>query len=77
MNSSASIMNNITVRNQKELRKYRKKIFKSKEECRKIFAKDSFETKLKIAFGLYKRFLFLRKFKPRHSKGNSQIGEKE
>lgn len=57
-------MNNIVAKNQKEVEKYRKKIFKSKEECRKIFAKESFEKKIKTAFELYKRDEYLKKFKP-------------
>lgn len=56
-------MNNIVAKNQKEVEKYRKKIFKSKEECRKIFAKESFEKKVKTAFELYKRDKYLKKFK--------------
>lgn len=57
-------MKNIVARNQKEVEKYRKKIFKSKEECRKIFAKESFEKKVKTAFKLYKLAEYLKKFKP-------------
>jgi len=57
-------MNNIVAKNQKEVEKYRKKIFKSKEECRIIFAKESFEKKIKTAFELYKRAEYLKKFKP-------------
>ncbi|MDI6736719.1 MAG: hypothetical protein QME42_11120 [bacterium] len=56
-------MNNIIVKNQQEIEKYRDKIFKSKEECRKIFAKESFEKKIKTAFELYKRAEYLKKFK--------------
>jgi len=56
-------MNNIVAKNQKEVEKYRKKIFKSKEECRKTFAKESFEKKIKTAFELYERDEYLKKFK--------------
>jgi len=48
---------------QKDIEKYRERIFKSKEECRKIFAKESFEKKLKTAFELYKRGQYFKKFK--------------
>jgi len=57
-------MNNIIAKNQKEIESYRKKIFKSKEQCRKIFAKEPFEKKIKIAFEIYRRAEFLKKFKP-------------
>lgn len=56
-------MNKKFARNKKEVEKYRKKIFKSKEECRKIFAKEPFEKKLKTAFELYKIAEYLKKFK--------------
>jgi hypothetical protein len=57
-------MDNVIARNQKEIKKYRQKIFKAKEECRKIFAKGSFEEKIKTAFQLYRRAEYLKKFKP-------------
>ena len=57
-------MDNITAKNQKEVEKYRKKIFKSKEECRQIFTKEPFEKKIKTAFELYRRAEYLKKFKP-------------
>lgn len=57
-------MDNLHNRNQKEIEKYRKKIFKSKEECREIFKKESFEKKIKTAFDLYRRAEYLKKFKP-------------
>lgn len=47
-------MNNVTAKNRKDVEKYRKKIFKSKEECRKEFAKLPFEEKLRISKNLYK-----------------------
>ena len=50
--------------NQKEIEKIRQKIFKSKEECRQIFAKDPFEKKIKTAFELYRQAEYLKKFKP-------------
>ena len=50
--------------NQKKIEKIRQKIFKSKEECRQIFAKDPFEKKIKTAFELYRQAEYLKKFKP-------------
>ncbi len=41
-------MNKIVARNAQEIEEYRQKIFKSKEECRKLFAKLPFDEKLKI-----------------------------
>lgn len=58
------IMNNIIAKNQKEVEKYRQIIFKSKEECSRIFAKEPFEKKIKTAFELYRRAEYLKKFKP-------------
>ena len=57
-------MGNIIAKNWKDIKKYREKIFKSKEECRKIFAEEPFEEKIKTAFELYKRAEYLKKFKP-------------
>ncbi|MEW6620354.1 MAG: hypothetical protein AB1422_13640 [bacterium] len=57
-------MNNVVATNQKDIERYRKKIFKSKEESRMIFAKEPFEKKIRIAFELYKRAKYLKKFKP-------------
>lgn len=57
-------MNNIVAKNQEDIEKYREKIFKSKEDCRKIFAEEPFEEKIKTAFELYKRAEYLKKFKP-------------
>ncbi len=56
-------MNSVTVRNRKDIEKYRRKIFRSKEECRRIFAKEPFEKKIETAFKLYKRAEYLKKFK--------------
>jgi hypothetical protein len=56
-------MNSIVAKNKKDVKKYLEKIFKSKEKCRKIFAKEPFEKKIKIAFELYKRAEYLKKFK--------------
>ena len=56
-------MKNVFAKNQKDIEKYRKKIFKSKEECRRIFAKEPFKKKIEIAFNLYKRSEYLKKFK--------------
>jgi|GEM_PF-1014384 len=41
-------MNKIAIRNKQKIEEYRKKIFKSKEQCRKLFAKLPFDKKLKI-----------------------------
>ena len=57
-------MGNIIAKNWKDIKKYREKIFKSKEEGRKIFAEEPFEEKIKTAFELYKRTEYLKKFKP-------------
>ncbi len=57
-------MDNLVAKNQKEVEKYRKRIFKSKEECRRIFAKEPFEKKIRTAFDLYRRAKYLKKFKP-------------
>jgi hypothetical protein len=57
-------MDNLVARNQKEVEKYRQIIFKSKEECRRIFAREPFEKKIKTAFELYRRAKYLKKFKP-------------
>ncbi len=56
-------MNKVIAKNQKDIEKYRRKIFKSKEECRRIFAKEPFEKKIETAFKLYKRAEYLKKFK--------------
>lgn len=58
-----NIMDNIIAKNPKDIEKYREKIFKSKEECRRILAKESFEKKIKTAFELYKNAQYLKKFK--------------
>lgn len=58
------IMDNLVVRNKKEVEKYRKKIFKAKDECRRIFAKEPYEKKIKTAFELYARVEYLKNFKP-------------
>lgn len=41
-------MNNIIARNKREIEEYRQKVFKSKKEGRKLFAKLPFDKKLKI-----------------------------
>lgn len=56
-------MDNIVAKNQEDVEKYREKVFKSKEECRKIFAKESFEKKIKTAFELYEKAEYLKKFR--------------
>ncbi|PIU63051.1 MAG: hypothetical protein COS84_09990 [Armatimonadetes bacterium CG07_land_8_20_14_0_80_40_9] len=56
-------MNNVRAKNWEEVEKYREKIFKSKEECRKAFAKLPFEKKIKIVMKLQKRAKFLKSFK--------------
>ncbi len=55
---------NKVAKNKKEVEKFREKIFKSKEECRKLFAIEPFDKKLKTAFELYKEYQYLKKFKP-------------
>ncbi len=55
-------MDNIIAKNQKEVEKYRQMIFRSKEECRRIFAKEPFEKKIKTAFELYRRAEYIKKF---------------
>lgn len=57
-------MDNVVARNPREIQKYREKIFKSKEECRRVFAKEPFEKKIKTAFELYKEAEYFKKFKP-------------
>jgi len=57
-------MNNTVAKNQKEVKKYRDKIFKSKQECRRIFAKEPYDVKIKTAFELYRRAEYLKNFKP-------------
>ena len=59
-----NIMDKTSDRNQKSVEKIRQKIFQSKEECRRIFAKDPFEKKIKTAFELYRQAEYLKKFKP-------------
>lgn len=56
-------MNNVTAKNWEEVEKYREKIFKSKEECRKVFAKLPFKEKIRIVEKLQKRAKFLKSFK--------------
>lgn len=53
--------------NQKKVEKYRRIIFKSKEECRRIFAGQPFEKKIKAAFELYRQAQYFKKFKTRNS----------
>ncbi|MEW6556113.1 MAG: hypothetical protein AB1349_02015 [Elusimicrobiota bacterium] len=57
-------MNNRIAQNQKDVEKYRKSLFKSKEKCRQLFAREPFEKKLKTAFELYRQAQYLKKFKP-------------
>ena len=59
-----NIMDKPVSKNQKEVKKLRKKIFKSKEECRRMFIKEPFEKKIKISFELYRRAEYFKKFKP-------------
>ena len=63
MISWKNIMDDLITKSQKEIEKYRQRIFKSKEECRRIFAREPFEKKIKTAFELYRRAEYLRKFK--------------
>ncbi|HCJ65798.1 MAG TPA: hypothetical protein DHV62_00340 [Elusimicrobia bacterium] len=57
-------MENKVAKNQKDVEKYRRKIFKEKEYCHRIFARESFEKKIKTAFDLYRNAEYLKKFKP-------------
>jgi hypothetical protein len=45
------------------IEKYREKIFKSKEECRKDFSKLPFDEKIKISFELAEMGKYLKNFK--------------
>jgi transposase len=45
------------------IEKYREKIFKSKEKCRKDFSKLPFDEKIKISFGLAEMVKYLKNFK--------------
>jgi len=54
----------IVAKNKQDIEKYRKKIFRSKEKCRLAFAREPFEKKIKIAFELYKKAEYLKKFEP-------------
>ncbi len=56
-------MDNIIAKDKREVERYRERIFMSKEECRRIFAEEPFEKKLKTAFELYKMAEYLKKFK--------------
>jgi len=57
-------MDRLVAKNQKEVEEYRQTIFKSKEECRRLFAEEPFENKIRIAFELYRQAEYLKKFKP-------------
>lgn len=56
-------MDNIVAKDKREVEGYREKIFMSKEECRKIFAEEPFENKLRVAFELYKMAEYIKKIK--------------
>lgn len=57
-------MDNLIAKSQKEIEKYRQRIFKSKEQCRRMFSREPYEKKIRIAFQLHRRAEYLRKFKP-------------
>ncbi|MEW6556122.1 MAG: hypothetical protein AB1349_02070 [Elusimicrobiota bacterium] len=54
-------MNNQIAQNQKDVEKYRKILFKSKKECRRLFAREPFEKKIKTAFELYRQTQYLKR----------------
>ncbi|HOK57271.1 MAG TPA: hypothetical protein PKV21_07995 [bacterium] len=56
-------MENKIIKNRMDLEKYREKIFKFKEKCRKEFVNLPFEKKLKLSFQLAERLKYLKKFK--------------
>lgn len=56
-------MDNIIIRNKRELEKYRDKIFKAKEDYRKMLARMTFEEKIETLIRLRKRANYLKKFK--------------
>lgn len=56
-------MHKLVAKNQKGVEAYRQRIFKSKEECRRVFAKEPFEKKIQTAFELYRQAEYLKKFK--------------
>ena len=64
MNLGRDIMNKVIAKNKRDIERYRERIFEAKEKCRKIFAKEPFEKKIKIAFELYKEAEYLKKFRP-------------
>ncbi len=56
-------MDNLIAKNEEDVRNYREKIFKTKEEYRQRVAKLSFEKKIEILNKLKRRAKFLKKFK--------------
>jgi hypothetical protein len=65
-------MNNVIVRDQSGVEAYRKRLFKSKEKCRRIFAQESFDKKIEIAFELYRQAEYLKKFKAARPRNRAQ-----
>mgnify|MGYP001563917189 CR=1 FL=1 len=55
-------MDNLMARNEEEVREYREKILKTKEEYRQELAKLPFEKKIEILNKLKRRAKFLKKF---------------
>ncbi len=70
-------MNNLIVKDRKKIEKYRKIVFKSKEECRRIFAREPFEKKIIMAFELQERAEYLKKFKIKKTRKTRQTKTKE
>lgn len=56
-------MNNLIVKNKKEIEQYKEKIFKSKDEYRKKLMKLPFEKKIEILLKLQERLKFFKKLK--------------
>ncbi|MBI4803351.1 MAG: hypothetical protein HY796_12590 [Elusimicrobia bacterium] len=55
-------MTNVVAKNKQGVEKYRAKIFKAKEECRKELARLPFEEKIEALIRLQKRANYLKKF---------------
>jgi len=56
-------MKNKSISQKQNIEKYREKIFKSKEKCRKDFSKLPFDEKIKISFELSEMVKHLKNFK--------------
>ena len=56
-------MKNKFVSQKEDIEKYRERIFKSKEKCRKNFSKLPFDEKIKISFELSEISKYFKNFK--------------